>query len=60
MIRQWNIAIIKDTSKPMLGGHALHVAFRGLQGVEVVAHADSNTENIDDKLSSPAKPELSN
>ncbi|MFA7344396.1 MAG: Gfo/Idh/MocA family oxidoreductase [Terrimicrobiaceae bacterium] len=50
MNKRRKIAIIKDTSKPMLGGHGLHVAFRGLPGVEIVAHADSNTEHIDEKL----------
>lgn len=44
------IAILKDTSKPMLGLHALHVAFRGLPNVEVVAHVDSNSADIDRKM----------
>lgn len=51
MGRLWQIAIVKDTSVPMLGLHGLHVAFRGLPDVEVVAHVDSNPENLDEKLS---------
>ncbi len=47
----WKIAIIKDTSKAMLGLHGLHLAFRGLPNVEVVAHVDSNPENIQEKMS---------
>lgn len=46
----WRIGILKDTSKPMLGLHALHVAFRGLPNVEVVAHVDSNSADIESKL----------
>lgn len=46
----WRVAILKDTSKPMLGLHGLHVAFRGLPNVEVVAHVDSNSENIQEKM----------
>lgn len=51
MAKKWKIAIIKDTSAPMLGGHGLHVAFRGLPNVEVVAHVDSNADNLAQKLS---------
>lgn len=50
-MREWRIAIIKDSSKPMLGLHALHVAFRGLPDVEVVAHVDSNADNLAEKMS---------
>jgi len=46
----WRVAILKDTSKPMLGLHALHVAFRGLPNVEVVAHVDSNPADIEKKM----------
>ncbi len=35
----------------MLGLHGLHNAFRGLPNVEVVAHVDSNPENIEQKIS---------
>lgn len=49
-MKQWKIAIVKDTSKPMLGLHGLHVAFRGLPNVEVVALVDSNTQSLDLKL----------
>lgn len=48
--RTWRVAILKDTSKPMLGLHALHVAFRGLPNVEVVAHVDSNPTGLQEKL----------
>ena len=46
MSKRWKIGIIKDTSKPMLGLHGLHVAFRGLPNVEVVALVDSNPADI--------------
>lgn len=44
------IAIIYDTSKPGLGGHGTHLAFRGLPGVEIVALADSNVKDIETRL----------
>ncbi len=47
------VGIVKDTSKPMLGLHGLHVAFRGLPGVEVVGLVDANPENLDEKLARP-------
>jgi predicted dehydrogenase len=50
MKKIWKIGIFKDTSKPMLCLHGLHVAFRGLPNVEVVAHVDSNSENIQQKM----------
>ncbi|MFO7946167.1 MAG: Gfo/Idh/MocA family oxidoreductase [Armatimonadota bacterium] len=50
MNRTWRIGIVKDTSKPMLGLHGLHTAFRGLPDVEVVAHVDANTEDIEQKM----------
>ena len=34
----------------MMGLHALHVAFRGLPNVEVVAHVDSNPAEIEKKM----------
>jgi len=46
----YRVAILKDTSKPMKGLHALHVAFRGLPNVEVVAHVDSNPVDIEEKM----------
>ncbi len=52
MPKIWKVAICKDTSKPMLGLHALHVSFRGLPNVEVVAHVDSNPSDIEIKLRS--------
>ncbi len=51
MSRIWKVAICKDTSKPMLGLHGLHTAFRGLPNVDVVAHVDSNSEGIERKMS---------
>ncbi len=51
MSKPWKVAIVKDTSKPMLGLHGLHTAFRGLPNVEVVAHVDSNAESLEEKLS---------
>ena len=51
MARTWTIGIVKDTSKPMLGLHALHTAFRGLPDVDVVGHVDSNTEDLAQKMS---------
>lgn len=50
MSKTWRIGIVKDTSEPMLGLHALHVAFRGLPGVDVVAHVDSNTDDLPKKM----------
>ncbi len=51
MSRNWKVAVVKDTAKPMLGGHGLQVAFRGLPGVEIVAQVDSNIDNLSAKLS---------
>lgn len=50
MTRNWKVGVIKDTSKPMLGLHGLHVAFRGLPGVDVVALVDSNPDGSARKL----------
>ena len=50
MTKTWRVGIVKDSSKPMLGLHGLHTAFRGLPNVEVVAHVDSNTEDLDEKM----------
>ncbi len=50
MRRHWKVALVKDTSKPMLGGHGLHVAFRGLPGVETTALVDANADGLDLKL----------
>lgn len=50
MKRPWRVAIVKDTSKPMLGLHGLHTAFRGLPNVDVVAHVDANTEDLQAKM----------
>lgn len=50
MTGTWKVAIVKDTSKPMLGLHGLHTAFRGLPNVDVVAHVDSNTDDLETKM----------
>lgn len=50
MNRTWKIAIVHDTSRPGLGGHDTHLAFRGLPGVEVVGLADSNPKHLDERL----------
>lgn len=47
MPRQWKIAIAKDRSQPMLGLHALHVAFRGLPNIEIAALADANPDGVE-------------
>jgi predicted dehydrogenase len=49
--KRWKVTIVKDTSKPMLGLHGLHTAFRGLPNVEVIAHVDSNAKDIEQKMS---------
>jgi len=51
MSKIWKVGIVKDKSKPSLGLHATHVAFRGLPDVEVVGLVDSNTDDIEQKLS---------
>jgi predicted dehydrogenase len=50
MARTWRVGIVKDTSKPMLGLHGLHTAFRGLPNVDVVAHVDSNSADLQEKM----------
>lgn len=50
MSRSWKIGIVKDTTQPMLGLHGLHVAFRGLPGVEVAALVDANPDGIAERL----------
>ena len=49
-MRDWKVAIVKDSSKSMFGLHGLHAAFRGIPNVQVVAHVDSNTDNLEQKL----------
>ncbi|MDR1964938.1 MAG: Gfo/Idh/MocA family oxidoreductase [Planctomycetaceae bacterium] len=49
--KQWKVAIVKDTSKPMLGLHGLHAAFLGIPNVEIVAYIDSNSKDIEQKMS---------
>ncbi|MDD5706792.1 MAG: Gfo/Idh/MocA family oxidoreductase [Kiritimatiellae bacterium] len=48
--KTWRVGVLKDTSKPMLGLHGLHVACRGLPNVEVVALVDSNPNDIAAKM----------
>lgn len=50
MNKNWKVAIVKDSSKPMLGLHGLHTAFRGLPNVEVVAHVDANADDLERRL----------
>ena len=50
MKRIWRVGIVKDTTKPMLGLHGLHVASRGLPNVEIAALVDSNTENLEEAM----------
>ena len=52
MTKIWKVGIVKDSATMILGQHGLHNAFRGLPGVEVVAHVDSNTDNLAAKLDS--------
>lgn len=49
-MKTWKIAIAKDRSKPMLGLHGLHNAFRGLPGVEVTALFDAESTHVDAAL----------
>ncbi len=51
MEKIWKIGIVKETSKSMRGLHGLHTAFRGLPNVDVIAHVDSNTDDIPQKMS---------
>ena len=48
--KQWKVAIVMDKSKPMLGLHGMHVAFRGLPNVEVVALVDGKTDKLTEKM----------
>jgi len=48
--KQWKVAVVMDTSKPGTRGHGLHLAYRGLPHVEVVAHVDGNTNDVEKKL----------
>lgn len=48
--RKWKVAIVQDKSKPMLGLHGMHVAFRGIPNVEVVGLVDGNTDKIDERM----------
>lgn len=48
--RKWKVAIVQDKSKPMLGLHGMHVAFRGIPNVEVVGLVDGSTDKIAEKM----------
>jgi predicted dehydrogenase len=50
IMRRWKVGIVQDTSIPSLGFHGLHNGFRGLPGVELAAHVDSNTENLAERM----------
>ena len=54
-MRNWKVGILQDTSKPTLGFHGLHAGFRGLPGVEVVAHVDSNAQDVEKRMTYGAK-----
>ena len=45
-MKHWKVAIVKDTSKKMLGLHGLQTAFRGLPGVEICALVDPNCADL--------------
>lgn len=51
MAKTWRVGIVKDTAVPSLGLHALHTAFRGLPDIDVVGHVDSNTDDLERKMS---------
>ncbi len=44
------IGIVYDTSIPGRGGHGTHFAFKGLPDVEIAALADSNTQNLAERM----------
>ena len=44
------VGIVHDTSRKGLGGHGLHLAFWGLPGVSIAALADSNPENLEQRM----------
>ncbi len=44
------VGIVYDTSQKGLGGHGLHLAFWGLPGVVIAALADSNPENLEQRM----------
>lgn len=48
--KKWKLAIVMDKSKKTLGFHGMHVAFRSFPDVEVVAHVDGSSDNIEQKL----------
>ncbi|MDR0933423.1 MAG: Gfo/Idh/MocA family oxidoreductase [Victivallales bacterium] len=49
-MKTYKVAIVKDTSKKMLGLHGLQTAFRGLPNVEICAFVDPNSEDIAERM----------
>ncbi len=46
-MKNWKVAIARDTATPCLGFHGLHVGFRGLPDVEVVGFFDSKADDLE-------------
>ncbi|MDF3130124.1 Gfo/Idh/MocA family oxidoreductase [Kiritimatiellaeota bacterium B1221] len=46
-MKTWKVVIARDTAVRSLGLHGLHVAFRGLPGVEVVGFFDSRADDLE-------------
>ncbi len=46
-MKKWKVTIARDTAVRNLGLHGLHVAFRGLPGVEVVGFFDSRADDLE-------------
>ena len=50
MAKQWRVAVAFDTTQIFLKGHGTHLAFVGLPGVEHVALADPNHEELEKRM----------
>lgn len=50
MAKQWRVAVAFDTTQIFLKGHGTHLAFIGLPGVEHVALADPNHEELEKRM----------
>ncbi len=46
----WKIAIHWDTTNKSLGSHGLETAFYGLPNIEIVAHIDANSKDIEKRM----------
>lgn len=46
-MKNWKVAIARDTANPCLGLHGLHVGFCGLPDVEVVGFFDSKANDLE-------------